>query len=166
VSVVERLRSWFDALQPRERRSLAIGGVAAVVILVGGGLLTLAGHVDEARSRVTQKSDDLAFVQQASAEILAAGPLEAFAAATEPLAVLADRAAREAGLGGQLAGSETTTDGALRLSFRDAGFDPLAAMLQRLSRQSGVRVEAATIDAAAETGRVNALIVLRADTRG
>lgn len=166
MSGLDRLRSWLDALQPRERRILVIGAVAAVVITVGGSLFTLAQRVDATRARVDQKSADLAFYQQAGAEILAAGPLQTLASPAEPLAVLADRAAREAGLGSYLAGSETTTDGALRLSLRDAGFDPLAAMLLKLSQQAGVRVESASIDAAGETGRVNAMVVLRSDTRG
>ncbi len=161
----ERLRAWLDGLQPRERRSLLIGGVAVLVITAGGSLLTLAQRVDAAQARVTQKAGDLAFFQQATAEILAAGPPESLAPSTEPLAVLADRAARDAGLGGNLAGSETTGEGSLRLSFRDAGFDALAAMLVQLSRQAGVRIETASIDAAGEPGRVNALVELRIDTR-
>ena len=170
MSVAARWQAWVDGLQPRERRVLLVGAAGAVLILLVGGLLTLGQRLGAAQSRVEQKTRDLAFVQQAAAEVLAAGPLPAAAAPGtppgEPLAVLAERAAREAGLGASLGGTVTTTEGGLRLSFRDAGFDPLAAMLARLAAQSGVRVESATIDAAGEAGRVNAMIVLRPATPG
>ncbi len=166
MSAAARWQAWLDGLQPRERRVLVLGGAAVALILFVGGLLTLGQRVGAAQARVEQKTRDLAFIQQAAAEVLAAGPLQPGGPAGEPLAVLAERAAREAGLASSLAGTETTTDGGLRLSFRDAGFDPLAAMLARLSAQSGARVESATIDAAGEAGRVNAMIVLRLDTRG
>lgn len=166
MTAAARWRAWLEGLQPRERRVLQGGGVAAALIMVGGGLYTLGQRVGAAEDRVAQKTGDLAFIRQATAELLAAGPLPAAAGAAEPLAVLAERAAGEAGLAGSLAGTEATADGALRLSFRDAGFDPLAAMLARLLGQSGVRVDSATIEAAGEAGRVNAMIVLRADAGG
>ena len=159
-----RLAAWWTGLQERERKVLLAGAAAFGLILVGGSLLTLDQRLGATRERVAQKHRDLEFVQSATAEILAAGPISTPGAASEPLVVLADRAARQAGLTESLAGTESASDGALRASFRGASFDALAGMLMALAQQSAVVVKSGSVEATAEPGRVNASIVLRAAT--
>ena len=91
-----RLAAWWTGLQERERKVLLAGAAAFGLILVGGSLLTLDQRLGATRERVAQKHRDLEFVQSATAEILAAGPISTPGAASEPLVVLADRAARQA----------------------------------------------------------------------
>jgi type II secretory pathway component PulM len=159
-----RMAAWWASLQVRERQVLLAGSAAAALILVGGSLLVLGQRLGAAQARVAQKHLDLEFVQAATAEILAAGPLRAAGEAREPLVVLADRAARQAGLTESLAATEAASDGSLRASFRGASFDALAGMLLELSQQSGVAVKSGTVESTGEPGRVNASIVLRAAT--
>lgn len=138
------------------------GGSAAALILVVAALLALQQGVWRARERVEQKQRDLAFVQAAQAEILAAGPARAAGSAAEPLVVLADRATRQAGLVESLTGSEAAADGSLRTSFRGVSFDAFAGMVASLNSQSGVAVQSAEIESTGEPGKVNATVVLRA----
>jgi type II secretory pathway component PulM len=164
-ALAARLSAWYDGLAPRERMVLTFGGAAAALILVLGGLLSLHPGVERSRERLQQKQRDLAFVQAATAEILAAGPVRPAAAAGEPLVVLADRATRQAGLVESLTGSEAAPDGTLRTSFRAVPFDAFAGMVANLGQQAGVAVQSAEIESTGEPGKVNATVVLRAAAR-
>ena len=93
-------------------------------------------------------------------EIAAAGPVHARAAG-EPLLVIVDESAREAGLGASLSGSGSS-DGGLSVELHQAPFDTLVAWLARLGEQNGVQVETADIHSAGVAGLVNASIVLKA----
>ncbi len=161
-ALLARLGAWYDARDPRERLMIAWGGSAAAVIMLLAGLLTLQQGVSRARDRVEQKQRDLAFVQAAAAEILAAGPVRPAGAGAESLVVVADRATRQAGLVESLSGSEAASDGSLRTSFRAVSFDAFAGMLANLNTQSSVAVQSAEIESTGEPGKVNATVVLRA----
>jgi type II secretory pathway component PulM len=154
----------FAALSSRDRFVVRAGAIAAALVLVGGSALLLEQRTAATRERLDRKQHDLVFVQSAVAEILAAGPLRAPGAANEPLVVVLDRLARQAGLREALSGSESSPDGSLRAIFTAAPFDALAGMLAQLQQQGGASVQSASIQAAAEPGRVNASIVLRAAT--
>lgn len=155
------LERWYATLAPRERIAVVLGVAAAALILVVGGLLVQQRSVARAHDRVEQKRRDLAFVQAAAAEILAAGPLRPAGAGSESLVVSADRATRQAGLAESLTGSEASADGSLRSVYRAVSFDALAAMLAGLQVQAGVSVQSAEIESTGETGKVNATVVLR-----
>jgi general secretion pathway protein M len=161
VSALASLQSWFAQREPREQRILLIGGVAAVLILLVGGLLALRGAVDAAQARVDRKQQDLAFLQSASAEVLAAGPVRPGAVSSEPIVVVVDRAAREAGLAESLGSSEAVPPSGLRVRFNAASFDALVGMTARLAQQQGIAVSAAAVERTAEPGRVNATLTLR-----
>lgn len=160
-ALVQKLSSRFEALAPRERLVVLYGGIAALLILVLGGLWSLHQGVERTRARVVQKQRDLAFVQAATAEILAAGPVRPAGSSSEPLVVLADRATRQAGMVEALSASEAAANGSLRSSFRAVSFDALAGMVANLNAQAGVTVQSAEIEATGEPGKVNATVVLR-----
>ncbi|MEZ5486682.1 MAG: type II secretion system protein GspM [Steroidobacteraceae bacterium] len=156
-----KLAAWYDGLAARERLAVSWGAAAAVLILVGGALLSLHQNVERSAARLLRKQHDLAFVQAATAEILAAGPVSTASAGNEPLVVLADRATRQAGLVESLSGSEAAPDGSLRTSFRGVAFDALAGMVASLGAQANVTVQSAEIESTGEPGKVNATMVLR-----
>jgi type II secretory pathway component PulM len=89
--------------------------------------------------------------------LLAAG---AAAGSGESLVVLVDRTGREAGLGGALRDQSPSGDQGLRLRLEAAPFDVLVVWLASLQQQYGVKVDAATIDATAAPGLVNASLTL------
>ncbi|MBS0366616.1 MAG: type II secretion system protein M [Proteobacteria bacterium] len=145
-------------LSERDRRMLAIGAVALVAILLFGVMLPLDRSVSHARERLQKKRADLVWMQSVAPELASAGP--APAANGESLLVIVDRSARESGLGSSLAGSEPGGPGSLSVRLEKAPFDTLIAWLARLSQQSGVAVDSATIERAGGPGLVNAAIVL------
>jgi type II secretory pathway component PulM len=79
----------------------------------------------------------------------------------ESLVVLVDRSARESGLAQSLKGSQPNGEGSLRVQFEKADFNAWVAWLGRLVSQHGLRVEAATAEATADPGVVNASVVVR-----
>ncbi len=163
-TLLARLTAWYAALAPRERLTVSLGGAAAALILLVAGVLTLQQSVSRSRERVDQKQRDLAFVQAAAAEILAAGPIRPTGGNGESLVVIADRATRQAGLVAALTGSEAGADGSLRTSFRGVAFDAFAGLLASLDTQSSIAVQSAEIESTGEPGKVNATVVLRPAT--
>ncbi len=163
LPLLDRLRRRVDGLDERDRRVLGWGGATALAILVAGGLWQAQSSVARMREAVERKRLDLAFMQAASAEIVAAGPTRAFST-EEPLLVIVDRAARESGLAGAIGASETVPPNALRIRLGGASFDAVVAMTSRLAQQHGVSVVAASIERAAQSGTVNATLTLRAAT--
>jgi type II secretory pathway component PulM len=148
-------------MSERERRLVMFGGAAAVVLVLLAVVLPLDRSVARAHDRVTQKQSDLLWMRSIAPELGAAGPVAARPDSAESLLVTIDRSAREAGLGSALTSSEPSGAGALSIRLEKASFDQIVGWLARLAEQNGVRVDAATIDAAGEPGLVNASLVLR-----
>jgi general secretion pathway protein M len=155
------MQEWYANLNERERRLVLIGGGVALVLAILAIVLPLNRNIAQARQRVANKQADLAFIQDATPQMLAAGPSGGTVANADSLVVLVDRSARESGLGKALSSSQPTGDKGLRVRFDRAPFDALVAWLGRLSQQNGVRIESAEIEYAGETGLVNAGLVLK-----
>jgi general secretion pathway protein M len=156
------MRAWYANLSERDRRVVLWGGIAAGVLLVLAIILPLNRNIAQARQRIANKQGDLAFIQGAIPQLSAAGPGVGAAATGESLVVLIDSSARESGIGKSLSSSQATPDKGLRIRLDNVPFDALVAWLARLSQSHGVRVEAAEIEAAGETGFVNAGLLLKA----
>jgi general secretion pathway protein M len=147
-----------DTLSERDRRMLLIGAVIAALLLVYV-VIQLDSSVTSANKRIKKKQEDLSWIQTAGPEIMASGGMGATNNG-ESLLVIVDRSARESGLGTALAGSEPAGPGGLSVRLQKASFDTLVQWLARLSQQSGIRVDSASIDNAGAPGLVNAAIVL------
>jgi general secretion pathway protein M len=154
---MNKFRTWYDGLQPRERRVVAIGGVAvAVLILVLGILMPLQSAVSSAVKRNETKREDLAWMQVNAQEIRAAGNRLPAETGEAPV-VLVDRVGREAGLAGALRGTQPSGTG-VRVQLEAAPFDTLIVWLATLDERYGIAIESITLDRAARPGVVNASI--------
>ena len=155
------LRQRFEELAPRERRLvyLAAGciAVAAIYFII---VMPLQAYSSHAAGRVAKKTADLAWMQQAAPQVMAAGAAGGGAGSGESLVVLVDRTAREAGLGASVRDQSPNGDDGLRLRLEGAQFDLLVNWLVSLQQQHGVTVDSANIDAAAAPGLVNASLTL------
>jgi general secretion pathway protein M len=156
------MRTWYANLAERERRVVTLGAAAGVVIVLLAIILPLNRNIAQARQRITTKQGDLAFIQEATPQLAAAGPGSGEAATGESLVVLIDTSARESGIGKSLSSSQATADKGLRIRLENVPFDALVAWLARLTQSHGVRVESAEIEAAGEPGLVNAGLFLKA----
>jgi general secretion pathway protein M len=151
----------FDTMSAREQRLVKFGGIAAVLILIFGVLIPLDGSVAKARARVIQKQNDLVWMRGVAPVLAASGPARQQGGTGESLIVIVDRSARESGLGKALAGSEPSGPGGIQVRMEKASFDAMVAWLSRLSQQSGIGVDGASIDTTGTPGIVNAALVLR-----
>jgi len=154
------IRQRFEELAPRERRLVYLAGgfvaAAAIYFIV---VMPLQAYSSRAASRVAQKSADLAWMQQAAPQVMAAGAAGG-GGSGESLVVLVDRTAREAGLGASVRDQSPNGDNGLRLRLEGAQFDVLIAWLVNLQQQYGVTVASANVDAATAPGLVNASLTL------
>jgi type II secretory pathway component PulM len=152
----------FDNLSERDRRTLLIGGVIAVLLLLYV-VVQLDSSVSSAHKRVTKKQADLVWMRNAAPEVAASGGGVVVGTNGQSLLVIVDRSARESGLASALAGSEPSGPGGLSVRLQKAPFDTLITWLSRLSQQNGIRVDTASIESAGGVGLVNAAIVLHSD---
>ena len=154
---MSKLQTWYSGLQERERRVVAIGGIAvAFLILVVGILMPLHSAVSAAVSRNETKRDDLEWMQENASEIRAAGN-QVPAATGEAPVVLVDRVGREAGLASALRGTQPSGTG-VRVQLEAAPFDTMIAWLATLDEHYGLSIESITVDRAVRPGAVNANI--------
>jgi general secretion pathway protein M len=160
AAVMERAQQFYDRLSARDQRVLLFGAVAAVVLLLVAVLMPLQSGVSAAAERVTQKRDDLSWLQSLGPRLTslrapAPAPLH------ESLVVLVDRTARDAGIGKSLVGSDPSGSGGLNVRFEQAPFDGLVGWLTQIGERYGVQAESATFQADKAPGTVDATLVLR-----
>ncbi|HEX4049270.1 MAG TPA: type II secretion system protein GspM [Steroidobacteraceae bacterium] len=147
-------------LGERERRMVIIGAAAALVLLILAVLMPLQQSVSASAQRIEHKRDDLSWLQSVAPQL---GSLAVTAPAPlrESLVALADRTARDGGIGKSLVGSQPAGNGGLNVRFEQVPFDALVSWLSQLGDRYGVHAESATIEADAMPGVVNATLVLR-----
>lgn len=160
---MQRIKTWFYGLQPRERLIITAGG--ALVLLVAVYVLAIApiySAVSTRAERIERKRGDLAWMSSVAGEmqVLAANAPMAVVPSGESLVVVIDRTARECGLGAALTGQTPTGKESIRVRLESAEFDKLLVCLGSLQQQHAVSIEAATIDRTAKPGLVNASLVL------
>lgn len=158
---MNELRRWLGGLAPRERNAVYLAAslllVALVYLVV---VLPVTSAATRRAARIEQKTADLAWMREVTPQVMAATAAGGGAASGESLVVLVDRTGREAGLGNAIRDQSPSGENGLRLRLEAASFDVLVTWLASLQQQHGVRVDAATIDAAGAPGLVNASLTL------
>lgn len=159
---------WLTTLGRRERR-LVVGGtlVVAVVLIetfaIEPGLEWLEGR----RRFVEGRAATLAEMRRSAAEVArlrdaggAKGTVGKESLPDESLLSLADRTAKEQGLGAALKRVEPEGEGRVRLWFDKVPFEGLMAWLEGLATRHGARVENITLDREETPGLVRARVGL------
>jgi general secretion pathway protein M len=160
--MIERLLQYLQRLEPRERRMVLFGAVAALLLIIVATVLPLQRSVAAVEQRVERKRDDLQWLRSMAPQLAGLHSSAAAPRLTESLVVLIDRTTRESGLAKSLVGSQPSGDGGQNVRFDQTSFDTLIAWLAQLHERYGVRVDSATIDAAKGNGNVTATLVLHA----
>ena len=156
---------WWEARAPSERRILAIGAVAAALLL-GWTLIwhPLARRKAELEQAIESQRSDLAYVRAGAAEIerrRATGQRTRADRSGRSLLALADATARSGGLEGALRRVEPVNARSVRVSFEGAGFDALASWIEALAQSYGVEATDLSVDRADGIGIVNARVTLQ-----
>lgn len=160
-------RARWEALAPRERRMLSIGGVTLAGILVWIGVWEpLVAARDAWQMRVAAAESDLAWMRAVAPRVQAGGTAVAPPLASDGRSLLArvDASAREAGLGTALLRVEPVAAGQVRVTFEQAGFDALVSWLEALARSQGVRVTEFSAQRGDGVGLVDARLSLESPT--
>jgi len=159
------IRAWWNALSPRDQRTVAVGG-AVVAAMLGWALIwhPLALKRAELRETVDAQSRDLAYVRFATAEVerlRAAGKHSRGDRQGRSLLALADASARSGGLEGALRRVEPVGTSSVRVSFEFASFDALIGWIEGLTRDYGIEATDFSADRADGVGLVNARVTLQ-----
>jgi general secretion pathway protein M len=156
--MIERVTQYLQRLEPRDRRILLFGAIAALLLVIVATVLPLQHRVTAVEQRVERKRDDLQWLRSMAPQL--AGLQNTSPPPSESLVVLVDRTARESGLAKSLVGSQPSGDGGLNVRLDQTPFDSLVGWLSQLRERYGVRVDSATIDAGKGSGTVTATLVL------
>ncbi|OSM05326.1 type II secretion system protein GspM [Magnetofaba australis] len=162
---MELLMAALDRLNDRERKLVLGGGGALIVLLLVFGVwLPISDHVSAQQREVSLQRQDLAWMRQAAEEVgrlraQGATAKGAQAAPGESLMSLADRSAREQGLGGAIRRIEPAEKG-VSVRLEGVGFDRMMQWLGHVREQFGVMVTRADVERANDQGGVNARLVL------
>ncbi len=157
ASAMVPVKQWYSGLQAREQFLVSRGAVAAIALLLVGGLLQLHAAVSKAQAAVVRKQDDLAYIISHLGELQGANGTSPDL--SSPLASIVERTANDSGLGEQLKSNQPEGDNSLRVKFEGASFDSLVLWVSSLQQEQGIQVQSATFDRAA-VGTVVATLVL------
>lgn len=156
------LRRRWQALAPREQRTVAWGALA--LVLMAGYLLLwepMVQNRDAARIRVASAEADLAWMRAAAPLLQRRGPAPPqLPADGRSLLARVDASARESGLGGSLLRVEPVAAGQVRAYFEQAGFDAMMRWVEVLSQRHGTRVTELSVQRADGVGLVDARMSL------
>lgn len=159
----DQLYGRWRTLQPRERAVVAGGGTLALIML-GYALIWAPLQRDLSRLRAAVPRERIQLVQM-RAQVRQIAALRARAPAagnSSNLLTTLERSAQEHNLRQYITRMEPDAVNGVRVSLDAVAFSTLLQWLADLQRQSGVRADIATISAQADTGIVNARLVLRA----
>ena len=159
------MRSWFEALEEREKYFVVTAAVFIVVVLFWFGIWSpLDSGQKSAAARVDNWQVALAQLRPLKSQILASGsgqPVQAVP--DQPLVVIVDSTLRQRGLYDSLQRSQPTPTGnGIRVEFESAAFDDLMLWLGDVNRQYGLLVQSGSFSPASgeNPGRVNSTLTL------
>lgn len=160
TQMTEDLQRWYAARSAEEQRTLKVGAVVALIVLLTGLLFPLHREVLAVSARVEKLRGDLGWLQSVAPQLrtaMATVPVNA----NESLVVRIDRAARATGIAGSLTSTQPTTNGGVDVKLDRVSFDALVSWLGQLTQRYGVQIESAGIEGTGEPGLVRASLVLR-----
>lgn len=160
------MKDLLAGLGARERFLLLIGAVLIALVLLYGLLWKpLGDRVASLRATVAEQGALHQWMQATGQEIRQLrGQRRPERAERASLLALADRTARERGLGAAIRRVEPEGADKVRIQLEQAPFDDMVVWLEQLVARHGVRIDIITIDARDQPGLVNARLTLHSPT--
>ena len=158
------MKNFLAGLGARERLLLiAGGGLLALILLYGLAWRPLTEHVGQLRATVTEQQALETWMQGAVDEVKRLrGTQGANRAERQSLLSLADRTARQSGIGPAVRRVEPEGTDKVRLQLEQAPFDDMMAWIESLVSQYHVHIDTVTVESRDQPGVVNARIILQA----
>lgn len=155
------MMQYWHNLQAREQRTLLIGGVAALLLLLYSAVIDpFSQELKRLEKDVAADRELLAWMEQSAAQVkVLRGSSGTRRGSGGSLLSLVDASAKQHGLGGALKQVKPEGNG-VRLSFEQAGFDDMVRWLGRLGAEQGVGVITLSLERLPTSGLVNATVVL------
>lgn len=156
---------YWNKLQGGEQRTLLIGGVAALLLLLYGLVIDpFSQELKRLEQSVAADRELLAWMEQAAQQVKTLrGSGGAKRGNGQSLLSLVDASAKKNGLGGALKQVRPEGNG-VRLRFEQASFDDMVRWLGRLGSEQGVGVLSLNLERLETPGTVNATVVLERGT--
>lgn len=160
------MKALLAGLGARERFLLMAGAVLiALVLLYGLAWKPLGDRVSSLRATVAEQSALQQWMQTTAEDIRRLrGQQRPPAGERASLLSLADRTAREHGLGAAIRRVEPEGGDKVRIQLEQAPFDDMTRWLEQLVARHTVVIEIITIEARDEAGLVNARLTLQGPT--
>ncbi len=159
------MEHWHN-LQSREQRTLLIGALVAVLLLIYSLIIApFSQELERMEQAVAANGELLAWMERSAAEVRALrGGGTARRGGGGSLLSLVDASAKQSGLGNALKQVKPEGSHGVRLRFEEAGFDDMLRWLGRLGSERGVVVSTLTMERLEKPGRINATVVLERGT--
>lgn len=157
------MNQWLANLGAQERFLVIGAGVLVVLAIFYGGVWRpLSERVESLHEAVAEQRELRLWMKEAAREAdrLRGTTGAATGAGGGSLLSIADRTAKQAGLGNAVRRVEPEGPGKVRIRLEQAAFDDLTSWLERLARESGVRVESITVNSGQRPGLVDARLTL------
>jgi general secretion pathway protein M len=162
------VKEWLANLAPRERRILAGGAVALVLLLFYLVIWQpLHSGVAQMRTSVAEQRDTLRWMREAAAEVKSLATSGAQGGAGlggRSLLAVVDQSARSSNLGPALKRVEPEGQNSVRVRVEGASFDAMVGWLSGLARSSQVFATSLSIERADASGQVDARLTLHTDS--
>jgi general secretion pathway protein M len=157
------MKTWFEALQPRER-AFVLGAMAVVAlsILYFGMWRPLDRAHTGMQTSVQTWGSALSELRPLQLQLQNASLTAAQSSGSESLVVIIDNSLRQRGLYGALQRSQPTAQNGIRVEFENAAFDDLILWLGDLATSHGLQLQSGSFSSnqTDNAGRVNATVTL------
>jgi type II secretory pathway component PulM len=149
------------ALEARERMIVGGGIVLLLALFIYTfGLSPFYKSVGDRTARVTQKQQDLAWMQSMAPQLRALGNTHPVSNPNESLVVVIASTAGRANIASSISGQTPSGNNSVRVRLDGVQFDSLMAWLGTLQNEFGINPETADITHGAQPGKVNAVLTL------
>lgn len=157
------MRAWWQQLEPRQQRVIAVAGIVLLALLVYLQALEPMAEARQAeRERVAQQQALLGWLEAIEPTVARARTEQRPTADPEGRSLLGitDQTARAAGLAGSLTRIEPSGEQQVRVWLDGADFVATMTWLQDFSRDYAVEIRQLSMDRAQRPGQVNVRLTL------
>ena len=158
------MKAWWFGLQVSERRTLSLGGVSLILIVIYfGGWAPLQDDILSLEKQVQEQQAVKRWMQQSATEVeqlRGSGSSQTRHDGRSLLAIV-DQTAKNSRLGSNLKRLEPEGSGVVKVWLEQVSFDDMMAWLLSLETQQGLIVSTITIDRQESSGHVNARMTLK-----